>query len=75
MNDEKKVIKNVSDEFNNINPETDEINEVTWFTKIIYAISAGPSQIFLSAINVFSTVFLLESVQLSSAKLSYFLLF
>lgn len=47
-----------------------ERNEVTLFNKIIYAIAAGPSQMFLSAINVFSTVFLLESVQLSPAKSS-----
>jgi len=69
LNNEKKNIKNISDELYDLNSKT-EINEVTWLTKIIYASTAGPSQMFLSAINVFSTVFLLESAQLSSAKLS-----
>ncbi len=75
MNSQKKVIKDkVVDDSKNINEnQITEIehNEVTLFNKIIYSIAAGPSQMFLSAINVFSTVFLLESVQLSPAKTSY----
>ena len=50
--------------------KTDEVNELTLFQKLVFAIAGAPYLMFFSAISVYITYFLLEEAKLPPGSVS-----
>ncbi len=66
------------EDFNNIKAKAQkalniEKNELTFVSKFFYGFAGMPYQMFFTAISVFTSVFLLEKAEISSANVSVIL--